>query len=179
MGFHFSSYRVQPLLFWSGECGRPMEKAVCHCGKEIGGEDHKEVESAKKQENYQAKAPKGYVLTGTEIEQKSTETFREMHVITVRILRLFLHLTLLIHYSTPKPTLDKLLNREDIKDRGLFLSKQVKADFDLLQRLTSLNPEDLCVFLHVVINQLMTVFYQMKNLKQMIWRLVMNVVKES
>eukprot|EP01084_Bolivina_argentea_P223763 378542_1 len=81
-----------------GECGRPTVESKCHCGEVIGGKSHNPVANVKPMDNYKAKSPKGYVLVGSADEQKNAESFRQMSPYNVRVMRLWMHLTMLLHY---------------------------------------------------------------------------------
>merc|ERR1719242_2700299 len=84
-----------------GECGRPTVESKCHCGEVIGGLKHNPVANVKAVDEsgkYTAKSPKGYVLTAE--DEKTTESFRECKPFTIRVMRLMLHLTMLLHYAS-------------------------------------------------------------------------------
>lgn len=70
-----------------------MAVARCHCGAEIGGENHQPVAGATVigRENYVTRAPQGYVLQRSDSVNTNTEAFRNMEHSTIRVVRFFVH----------------------------------------------------------------------------------------
>ena len=104
---------------------------------------------------YTAKSPKGYVLTTD--DQKTTESFRECKPFTIRVMRLLLHLTLLLHHASTggsSSDLAKLLSAVKPAEIGAFLWSQIRSDLAVLCSITASNTEDVAVLMHLLLRDL-------------------------
>ncbi|KAM4663584.1 E3 ubiquitin-protein ligase RNF213-like [Discoglossus pictus] len=137
-----------------GECGKPMQQALCiDCGAKVGGVHHKpENGFALVLSGNTDRTQTGHILGDPEQQGSILAPDREIAAPTFILLRLLTHLAMILGAEHNSEDLKRIV-KPQVEDPGEFLFRHIAKDLEQLKNTLGKSADETTTIVHLVISR--------------------------
>ncbi|XP_021096800.1 E3 ubiquitin-protein ligase RNF213 isoform X2 [Heterocephalus glaber] len=138
-----------------GECGRPVQQAVCvDCHAQIGGLNHKPEAGFQMTLDNKDRTQSGHVLGKPQPRGVAVVPDRELSPVVFILLRLLTHLALLLGAAHSPQALGNII-KPPVEDPKAFLQQHIQRDLEQLTKMLGKNADETSLVVHLMLRRLL------------------------